>query len=220
MTSANATSDMNPALPSINFVLSCLWNPPSSGAASNEESAASTGASSRLSAVESLAAAAESFAATGAAGFAVFAFAISFGAAGAPLPSFGICLPSRGPPGPPGPPSPGSGLPSGPSPISGGAFLSIALAFKVFWICCFLLLAASVWLGLQKHSPMIAISLFILYEFNISAERGGFEPPKPFRSLHAFQACLFNHSSIFPFPLFRFELQNYSFSDDFPHYFV
>ena len=31
------------------------------------------------------------------------------------------------------------------------------------------------------------------------AERGGFEPPKRFRRLHAFQACLFNHSSIFPF---------------------
>ena len=30
------------------------------------------------------------------------------------------------------------------------------------------------------------------------AERGGFEPPKPFWSLHAFQACLFNHSSISP----------------------
>ena len=30
------------------------------------------------------------------------------------------------------------------------------------------------------------------------AERGGFEPPKRFRRLHAFQACLFNHSSIFP----------------------
>ena len=27
----------------------------------------------------------------------------------------------------------------------------------------------------------------------------GFEPPKRFRRLHAFQACLFNHSSIFPF---------------------
>ena len=31
------------------------------------------------------------------------------------------------------------------------------------------------------------------------AERGGFEPPIPFRGIHAFQACLFNHSSIFPF---------------------
>ena len=31
-----------------------------------------------------------------------------------------------------------------------------------------------------------------------SAERAGFEPAKPFRGLHAFQACLFNHSSISP----------------------
>ena len=30
------------------------------------------------------------------------------------------------------------------------------------------------------------------------AERGGFEPPKRFRRLHAFQACLFSHSSISP----------------------
>ncbi len=33
----------------------------------------------------------------------------------------------------------------------------------------------------------------------IFAERRGFEPRKPFWSLHAFQACLFNHSSISPF---------------------
>ena len=32
------------------------------------------------------------------------------------------------------------------------------------------------------------------------AERRGFEPRKPFWSLHAFQACLFNHSSISPSP--------------------
>ena len=30
------------------------------------------------------------------------------------------------------------------------------------------------------------------------AERIGFEPTKPFRGLHAFQACLFNHSSTSP----------------------
>ena len=30
------------------------------------------------------------------------------------------------------------------------------------------------------------------------AERRGFEPRIPFRSIHAFQACLFNHSSISP----------------------
>ena len=32
----------------------------------------------------------------------------------------------------------------------------------------------------------------------ILAERGGFEPPIPFRGIHAFQACLFSHSSTFP----------------------
>ena len=32
----------------------------------------------------------------------------------------------------------------------------------------------------------------------LPAERGGFEPPKRFRRLHAFQACLFSHSSISP----------------------
>ena len=31
------------------------------------------------------------------------------------------------------------------------------------------------------------------------AEKIGFEPTKPFRGLHAFQACLFNHSSTSPF---------------------
>ena len=31
-----------------------------------------------------------------------------------------------------------------------------------------------------------------------TAERAGFEPAKPFKGLHAFQACLFNHSSISP----------------------
>lgn len=30
------------------------------------------------------------------------------------------------------------------------------------------------------------------------AERGGFEPPIPFGGIHAFQACLLSHSSIFP----------------------
>ena len=47
------------------------------------------------------------------------------------------------------------------------------------------------------------------------AERRGFEPRKPFWSLHAFQACLFNHSSISPFALFcatfQNRLQNYIF---------
>ena len=37
------------------------------------------------------------------------------------------------------------------------------------------------------------------FPLNNFAERRGFEPRKPFWSLHAFQACLFNHSSISPF---------------------
>ena len=37
-----------------------------------------------------------------------------------------------------------------------------------------------------------------------TAERAGFEPAKPFRGLHAFQACLFNHSSISPKTSYRF----------------
>ena len=37
-----------------------------------------------------------------------------------------------------------------------------------------------------------------------TAERAGFEPAKPFRGLHAFQACLFNHSSISPFRLIMY----------------
>ena len=32
-----------------------------------------------------------------------------------------------------------------------------------------------------------------------TAEKAGFEPAIPFRGIHAFQACLFNHSSISPF---------------------
>ena len=32
----------------------------------------------------------------------------------------------------------------------------------------------------------------------LSAEGGGFEPPIRFWRIHAFQACLFNHSSITP----------------------
>ncbi len=39
----------------------------------------------------------------------------------------------------------------------------------------------------------------------LPAERTGFEPAKPFGGLHAFQACLFNHSSTSP----CLRLQNY-----------
>ena len=37
------------------------------------------------------------------------------------------------------------------------------------------------------------------YCFLFLAERAGFEPAKHFWRLHAFQACLFNHSSISPY---------------------
>ncbi len=53
--------------------------------------------------------------------------------------------------------------------------------------------------------PMQAFHHCVLSEFiqakrnaKSLAERRGFEPRKPFWSLHAFQACLFNHSSISP----------------------
>ena len=46
--------------------------------------------------------------------------------------------------------------------------------------------------SIETHSlPMKASCALV-------AERTGFEPVKPFRGLHAFQACLFNHSSISP----------------------
>ena len=35
--------------------------------------------------------------------------------------------------------------------------------------------------------------------YGFFAERAGFEPAIPFRGIHAFQACLFNHSSTSPF---------------------
>ena len=40
-----------------------------------------------------------------------------------------------------------------------------------------------------------------IYNFNFStfAERRGFEPRIPFWGIHAFQACLFNHSSTSPY---------------------
>ena len=47
----------------------------------------------------------------------------------------------------------------------------------------------------EKSVNLLIISKLTL----ILAERGGFEPPKRFRRLHAFQACLFNHSSTFPY---------------------
>ena len=40
--------------------------------------------------------------------------------------------------------------------------------------------------------------LLCLLAFMGVAERGGFEPPIPFWSIHAFQACALNHSAISP----------------------
>ena len=45
----------------------------------------------------------------------------------------------------------------------------------------------------------------------IFAERRGFEPRKHFWRLHAFQACLFNHSSISPSRFFANRVQRYCF---------
>ena len=46
---------------------------------------------------------------------------------------------------------------------------------------------------MKKIQTTIKFCLYLYY-----AERGGFEPPNRFRRLHAFQACLFSHSSTFP----------------------
>ena len=46
---------------------------------------------------------------------------------------------------------------------------------------------------MKKVQTTIKFCLYLYY-----AERGGFEPPNRFRRLHAFQACLFSHSSTFP----------------------
>ena len=73
----------------------------------------------------------------------------------------------------------------------------------------------------------IAVFFFIYLIIYIKAERGGFEPPNRFCRLHAFQACLFSHSSTFPYSeeLFliaatcccnNFEVQNYCFSSEIP----
>ena len=43
------------------------------------------------------------------------------------------------------------------------------------------------------------------------AERAGFEPAIRFRRIHAFQACLFNHSSISPSLVFLKTTANYEF---------
>ncbi len=50
-----------------------------------------------------------------------------------------------------------------------------------------------------KTKKKMSIARHLLAPFWIFAERGGFEPPKPFWGLLAFQAGQFNHSCIFPF---------------------
>ena len=44
---------------------------------------------------------------------------------------------------------------------------------------------------------MFTKALIPLYKMKL-AEREGFEPSTPFWSVHAFQACAFNHSAISP----------------------
>ena len=61
-------------------------------------------------------------------------------------------------------------------------------------------------LGFFRTSPYRSELLTSLYgkspalraELQMFAERGGFEPPILFWSIHAFQACLLSHSSISP----------------------
>ncbi len=65
-----------------------------------------------------------------------------------------------------------------------------------------LYVALFVEVGLLKMFSLVEMAIFhktASYIKTCFAERGGFEPPNRFRRLHAFQACLFSHSSIFPF---------------------
>ena len=52
----------------------------------------------------------------------------------------------------------------------------------------------------QKQNPckVLIYRNFLCFTF-FPAERRGFEPRIPFWGIHAFQACLFNHSSTSPF---------------------
>ena len=54
----------------------------------------------------------------------------------------------------------------------------------------------------MEKAPSFSSELFAKYP----AERTGFEPASQFCRLHAFQACLFNHSSTSPLNL---RLQRY-----------
>ena len=76
-------------------------------------------------------------------------------------------------------------------------------SFVLFFIKLF---SERIWFVLNKiktpNFTFLGVKLgvcFIICWFSaFIAEREGFEPAKPFRGLHAFQACLFNHSSISP----------------------
>ncbi len=58
-----------------------------------------------------------------------------------------------------------------------------------------------------REKSSSGLDFFLCISF---AERTGFEPVSRFRRLHAFQACLFSHSSIFPLCL-----QRYAFSGNY-----
>ena len=45
---------------------------------------------------------------------------------------------------------------------------------------------------------ILFLSLETRMDVGVLAERGGFEPPKPLKGLHAFQACALNHSATSP----------------------
>ena len=67
----------------------------------------------------------------------------------------------------------------------------------VIFICCFICRRS-----LLKMFSLVEMAIFhktASYIKTCFAERGGFEPPNRFRRLHAFQACLFSHSSTFPY---------------------
>ena len=51
----------------------------------------------------------------------------------------------------------------------------------------------------RLYMPSYFLGTFTEYPYIYFAEGGGFEPPIRFWRIHAFQACLFNHSSISPF---------------------
>gem|GEM_PF-1240391 len=64
-------------------------------------------------------------------------------------------------------------------------------------------------MSIRTNKTNAAIDIHQLRHF--LAERTGFEPVKRFGRLHAFQACLFNHSSIFPCFGFQKQVQKYLF---------